>query len=87
LTIEQRPIDEIELNSETYPGILPDAIVETVRSLLHRSLLEKKNHKFFLQPVVREYLQHKAIDQIIAEIESENLLLLDRYPLLRSTAK
>jgi hypothetical protein len=39
-----------------------------------------------LQPVVREYLQHKAIEQIIAEIECENLLLLDRYPLRRSTA-
>ena len=87
VTIEQRPIDESELNSETYPGILPEAIVETIRSLLRRSLLEKKNKKFFLQPVVREYLQHQAIDQIIEEIESENLLLLARYPLLRSTAK
>ena len=86
LTIEQRPIDWVELNSGNYPGILPESIVETVRSLLHRSLIEKQNKKFCLQPVVREYLQHKATEQIIAEIESENLLLLDRYPLLRSTA-
>jgi NB-ARC domain len=86
LTIEQRSIDWVELNSGNYPGILPEAIVETVRSLLHRSLIEKQNKKFYLQPVVREYLQHKAIEQIIAEIECENLLLLDRYPLRRSTA-
>ncbi len=86
LTIEQRSIDWVELNSGNYPGILPEAIVETVRSLLHRSLIEKQNKKFYLQPVVREYLQHKAIEQIIAEIDCENLLLLDRYPLRRSTA-
>jgi NB-ARC domain len=86
LTIEQKPLDWVELNSGNYPGILPEAIIETVRSLLHRSLIEKQNRKFCLQPVVKEYLQHKAIDQIIAEIESENLLLLDHYPLQRSTA-
>jgi hypothetical protein len=86
LTIEQKPLDWIELNSGNYPGILPEAIIETVRSLLHRSLIEKQNKKFCLQPVVKEYLQHKAIEQIIAEIESENLFLLDRYPLRRSTA-
>ncbi len=87
LTIEQRPIEESELNSDIYPGILPDKILETIQSLLHRSLLEKKNKKFFLQPVVREYLQHKTIEQIITEIEQENILLLDRYPLLKSTTK
>jgi NB-ARC domain len=78
LTIEQKPLDWVELNSGNYPGILPEAIIETVRSLLHRSLIEKQNKKFCLQPVVKEYLQHKAIEQIIAEIESENLFLLDR---------
>jgi hypothetical protein len=31
LTIEQRSIDWVELNSGNYPGILPEAIVETVR--------------------------------------------------------
>lgn len=86
LTIEQKPLDWVELNSGNYPGILPEAIIETVRSLLHRSLIEKQNKKFCLQPVVKEYLQHKAIEQIIAEIECENLLLLDRYPLQRFTA-
>jgi NB-ARC domain len=87
LTIEQRPIDESELNSGNCSDILPNTIIETVRSLLHRSLLEKQNKKFYLQPVVREYLQHKAIEQIMTEIESENMFLLDLYPLLRSTAK
>jgi WD40 repeat protein len=87
LTIEQRPIDEREFNQGIYPEILSEKIIETIQSLLHRSLLEKKNKKFFLQPVVREYLQNKTIDQIIEEIETESILLLDRYPLLKSTAK
>jgi WD40 repeat protein len=87
LALEQRAIDEGEFNLGTFTEILSGKIIETIQSLLYRSLLEKKNKKFFLQPVVREYLQNKTIEQIIEEIECEKILLLDRYPLLKSTAK
>lgn len=87
LTIEQEPIRESDLNTKVFPKISPEIIIETIQALWHRSFLEKQNNKFFLQPVVREYLHNKLIEQIIEEIESENLLLLDRYPLLKSKAK
>jgi WD40 repeat protein len=87
LTIEQRSIDESELTAGIHPGVAPGKIVETIQSLLHRSLLEKKHKKFFLQPVVKEYLQNKTIEQIMVEIQSKNISLLDRYPLLKSTTK
>ncbi|MEA5515388.1 NB-ARC domain-containing protein [Nodularia sp. UHCC 0506] len=87
LTLEQEQFDESALKVGELPEISPQNISETIRSLLHRSLLEKKNKKFFLQPVVREYLQNKIIDEILEEIESENILLLNQYPLLKSEAK
>ncbi|PSB57669.1 NB-ARC domain-containing protein [Chamaesiphon polymorphus] len=87
LALEQRSLEESEFHLGTYPGIPANKTIETIQSLLHRSLLEKKNNKFFLQPVVREYLQTKTIEQIIDEIDRERVLLLDLYPLLKSTAK
>ena len=87
LTIEQETIDESKLSTEIIAGISPAITIETIQSLWHRSFLEKRNKKFSLQPVVREYLQNKLIEQIFEEIESENLVLLNQYPLLKSTAK
>jgi WD40 repeat protein len=87
LALEQKSLDESDFSLDSYPEILPGKTIETIQSLLHRSLLEKKNNKLFLQPVVREYLQNKTIEQIIEEIECESVLLLDRYPLLKSTTK
>jgi WD40 repeat protein len=85
LILEQEPIDESDILGifVTSPGIM----IETIQSLLHRSLLEKKNKKFFLQPVVREYLSKKLIKEIIAEIDSEEFFLINQYPLLKSKAK
>lgn len=87
LTMEQEPIDENEILKVISAEVLPGIIIETIQSLLHRSFLEKQNQKFFLQPVVREYLHKKLIEQILEEIENENILLLNQYPLLKSKAK
>ncbi|GAX37841.1 NB-ARC domain-containing protein [Nodularia sp. NIES-3585] len=87
LTLEQEQFDESALKAGDIPEIPPQIISETIRSLLHRSLLEKKQKKFFLQPVVREYLQNKIIEEILEEIESENIFLCNQYPLLKSEAK
>jgi WD40 repeat protein len=87
LTIEQEPIDESELSAGIIPDISPGMIIETMQSLLHRCFLEKKHKIFFLQPVVREYLQNQLIEQIVGEIESEHIILLNQYPLLKSRAK
>lgn len=86
LIIEQEPINESDLLANF--GNLPARLlIETIQSLFHRSLLEKKNQNFFLQPVVREYLTHKLIAEILAEIQSEELILLNQYPLLKARAK
>jgi WD40 repeat protein len=87
LTLEQEAIDESDLSAGIFPDSSQGVVMETVQSLLNRSLLEKQNKKFFLQPVVREYLQNKIIEKILEEIESENIDLLNQYPLLKSTAK
>ncbi|MFM7407319.1 MAG: eIF2A-related protein [Cuspidothrix sp.] len=85
LILEQEPIGESDLLGIFITA--PEMMIETIQSLLHRSLLEKKNKKFFLQPVVREYLSKRLIEEIIAEIDKEELFLINQYPLLKSKAK
>ncbi|WP_066424077.1 NB-ARC domain-containing protein [Anabaena sp. 4-3] len=87
LIIEQEPIDQSDLRSGIFANISDGIIIETIQSLLHRSFLEKKNTNFFLQPVVREYLCNKLIDEIFAEIQNEKIFLLNQYPLLKSRSK
>jgi WD40 repeat protein len=87
LTIKQEPVNESDLSTEIFPSISPGLLIETIQLLWHSSFLEKKSKSFFLQPVVREYLHNKLIEQIIEEIESENLVLLNQYALLKAREK
>jgi WD40 repeat protein len=57
-------------------------IHETIRSLLYRAWLEINDNRFCLVPIVYEYLCGNLLDRLVAEIESERIVLLNKYPLL-----
>ncbi|BAZ13907.1 WD-40 repeat protein [Calothrix sp. NIES-4071] len=49
-------------------------LLQTVKSLLQRSLIEKSGEQFFLQPIVMEYATQRLIEQVCQEHwESPNL--------------
>jgi WD40 repeat protein len=57
-------------------------IHETIRSLLYRACLEINDNRFCLVPIVHEYLCGNFSERLVAEIESEQIVLLNKYPLL-----
>lgn len=58
-----------------------------INSLFRRSLIEKTEGLFFLQPVVMEYVTDQFVQQICTEFETGKLNVLKSHILLRVQAK
>jgi WD40 repeat protein/transcriptional regulator with XRE-family HTH domain len=58
-----------------------------INSLFRRSLIEKTEGLFFLQPVVLEYVTDRFVQQISTEFETAQLNVLKTHTLLRVQAK
>ncbi|MEM7124819.1 MAG: BTAD domain-containing putative transcriptional regulator [Chloroflexota bacterium] len=63
------------------------AFLEALRNLQRRSLIERQDAGFVMTNVVLEYLTDRLIDEICAEIETNQLHLFHRHALLKSQAK
>ncbi|MEO0841030.1 MAG: NB-ARC domain-containing protein [Cyanobacteria bacterium J06643_5] len=61
-------------------------LLEILESLNRRSLIEKNNSKFSLQPVVMEYVTFNFIDRIFQEVISEDFRLFKSHALLKATS-
>jgi len=61
-------------------------LLEILESLNRRSLIEKNNSKFSLQPVVMEYVTINFIDKIYQEVISGNISLFKSHALLKATS-
>ncbi|MEM7726734.1 MAG: NB-ARC domain-containing protein [Cyanobacteria bacterium P01_A01_bin.45] len=92
LAINQDAVDLKELQEDLLSSQFdlsqnqPFNLLEVLESLNCRSLIEKKNSKFLLQPVVMEYLTINFIDRICQEIISGDILLFQSHGLLKATA-
>ena len=64
----------------------PFNLLEILESLNRRSLIEKNNSNFSLQPVVMEYVTTDFIDKVSQEIISRDISLLQSHVLLKATA-
>ena len=87
LAIHQEPVSATELNSDIFPSIARQNLIETLKSLSQRSLIETSQNQFSLQPVVREYLLGRLIEEIGQEIETGELVLLNSHALLKAQAQ
>ena len=87
LAIAQEPISTLELQQDVFPQISNKKLIETLQILVQHSLIEQKNHKFSLQPVVQEYILEKIIDSVCQEIVTEDLKLLRTHALLKAQDK
>ena len=72
LAIENKPVSKKQLKSEILPEPSSEEIVNSLQSLLRRSLLEKTTANsevlYFLQPVVRKFIKERLIKQISEDI-------------------
>jgi len=75
-----------ELQADIFPPMIPSALIEAFELLIHRSLVEKGAGRFWLQPVVMEYVTEFIIDRVVQDLQS-NLDLLKSHALLQTQAK
>jgi WD40 repeat protein len=83
-SINQDAVDLKELQGDLVSQSI--SLLEILESLNRRSLIEKNNSKFSLQPVVMEYVTINFIDRIYQEIISGNISLLKSHALLKATS-
>jgi WD40 repeat protein/DNA-binding SARP family transcriptional activator len=93
LAIEREAIGPDELlNNLVQPAPKPD-LIETLRALHRRSLLEKSGAGFSLQNVVMEYMTDRLVETIcweirnLGELREIASLHLNRYALIKAQAK
>jgi WD40 repeat protein/DNA-binding SARP family transcriptional activator/GTPase SAR1 family protein len=87
LAIEREAISSQELWTNLVHSESRRAVLEALRSLQRRSLLEKRGNSFILQNVVTEYITDRLIDQICREIETKALDLMLSHALLKTQAR
>ncbi len=63
------------------------SVPNLINSLLRRSLIEKTDGLFFLQPVVMEYVTERFIQQVCTEFETSQIDILRSHALVQVHAK
>jgi WD40 repeat protein len=87
LAIHRESISLPELAEAVLPNNTPPYLLEILQSLVRRCLIEKQSGRFTLQPVVMEYLTHRLIQTLTAEIKTLKLDLFLSHALIQAQAK
>ncbi len=87
LAIERQSVNLQQLLANFVPQVTPARLLEALMSLERRSLIEKQQSLFTLQPVVMEYVTHQLIKHIEGEITTNKINLLKTHALLKTQAK
>ncbi|MBD1916469.1 MULTISPECIES: NB-ARC domain-containing protein [Cyanophyceae] len=85
--IHREPVAIAEIRENVIGVASGQTVPQQVNSLLRRSLLEKTDGLFFLQPVVMEYVTERLIQQVCTEFANRQLDLWQSHPLMRVQAK
>ncbi|GAB1542432.1 NB-ARC domain-containing protein [Scytonema sp. NUACC21] len=95
LAIDREPVSLSDLREDVVSPVLPQKLLESLESLVRRSLIEKASPTVFensavvftLQPVVMEYVTNQLIDRVCEEIVTQNINLFRYHALIKATAK
>ncbi|WP_242041242.1 NB-ARC domain-containing protein [Leptolyngbya sp. FACHB-261] len=85
--IHREPVSIADIRENVVDHAAQQSVPNLINSLLRRSLIEKTEGLFFLQPVVMEYVTERFVQQICIEFETQQLNLWQTHPLLRVQAK
>jgi WD40 repeat protein/transcriptional regulator with XRE-family HTH domain len=85
--IHREPVSIADLRENVVDLATQQRVPNLVNGLLRRSLIEKTDGLFFLQPVVMEYVTERFVQQICIEFETQQLNLLQTHTLMRVQAK
>ncbi|MBD2014401.1 NACHT domain-containing protein [Microcoleus sp. FACHB-53] len=95
IAINREPVSFLQLQQDLAKKISPTELLETLTSLVRRSLIEKaaptsseKNSDGFTQqPVVMQYMIDQFIEQVCHEIITAQITLFKSHALLKAQAK
>ncbi|BAZ49969.1 WD-40 repeat-containing protein [Nostoc sp. NIES-4103] len=87
LAINHEPVTLAQLRQDIILPRSTQKLLESLESLVRRSLIEKSTATFTLQPVVMEYVTQVFIEQICEEIVTNHIELFNCHPLMKATAK
>jgi transcriptional regulator with XRE-family HTH domain len=85
--IHREPISIAEIRENVVEQQDQQRVPNLINSLLRRSLIEKIDGLFFLQPVVMEYVTERFVQQLCIEFETQQLNVWQTHSLLRVQAK
>jgi transcriptional regulator with XRE-family HTH domain len=85
--IHREPISIAEISESTIDIASGQSVPRQINSLLRRSLIEKTDGLFFLQPVVMEYVTSRFIQQVCTEFETDEIDILQSHSLIQVQAK
>lgn len=87
LVINREPVSLSELRYDILSPLPQQKLLESVESLLRRSLIGRSASLFTLQPVVMEYVTQRFVEQVCEEIATHKIGLLRCHALMKDTAK
>jgi WD40 repeat protein len=95
VAINREPVYFWQLRQDLVKKISPNELIETLASLVRRSLIEKaaptssekSSDGFTQQPVVMEYMINQLIEQVCQEIVTARINLFQSHALLKAQAK
>jgi len=87
LAIEREPISVAALQSDLVRPEAQRAVLEALRSLQRRSLLEQRGDRFTLQNVIMEYTTDRLISELGQALVNEAPDGVNRYALIKAQAK
>ena len=87
LAVAREPVTPGELAHDLAAQPTEAAVLVALHALRHRFLVERTENGFTLQNVVLEYFTATLIDQVCEEIHAGSTDMLQRYALLKASAK
>ena len=87
LAIEREAVSLAQLQQDLLVSVSQRQLLEAVKSLLRRSLIEKVTGGFSQQPVVMEYAIAQMLKHVTAEIETTKPNLLISHALIKAKAQ
>ncbi|MDQ3248995.1 MAG: hypothetical protein M3Q45_07250, partial [Chloroflexota bacterium] len=87
LAIEREAISATVLRANLVQAVTASLLLEALRSLQRRSLLESAGGGFTLQNMVMEYVTERLIERVCQELSAEKLDWFTRHALIKANAK
>ncbi|HEY9600296.1 MAG TPA: NB-ARC domain-containing protein [Allocoleopsis sp.] len=87
LAINREPASLQDLQDDIVSPVSKRELLEALKSLGRRSLIEKREVCFSLQSVVMEYVTDRAIEQVCQEVTTGEIALFNTHALIQAQAK